>query len=752
MITSKLTRAIECLFIFLLTVCPIHCLSSSFGIEINSAIILVFSAMFTLLFAIITIYQKEKGKYALSMGIFFAVFIVVGLFAIEILSAQLNYAVNCVLAQYSRFLPVFSRVSFSIMKADNATAVFVALSFIVSGLLALFIMRVRLILPAIIIPIIITVPCFILINTMPNHVPLFIMIATLFALYISAWTHQVNVNHSGMVSLIALAVIAGTMFVVYSFNPQSLYQRNQWQDDLLDTINSTINNSNFNIWDLFTSPEQNAKKEVDLSQVGPMEQQHKKIMTITSGFTGELYLRGVAYANYENNKWTMLTDQQKENYPKGFNFNACTKSDDTKELNLNITTEKREEVLYTPYYPTSFLSPYTEEFDILTKNDARRKNYDISMKPCSIALTSAVWDEPFGCYANPFNFYYDDISNSKAYRNFVHENYLSVPEEVKEELIAHAYYGGFTEETYTEYIVYHVREYVKNCVQYSLDTPSVPEGKDIALWLLNESGTGYCVHFATTATLMLRSLGIPARYVTGYYVYAEADKPTVVTSDNAHAWVEYFVGSIGWVPFEATPADFSRILAETSENTTATQSSIQTPTEANQQSSTQPSTQSTTQKTTQSTNPTENTQPTNSTLPHSVTIIKNPSGGSGTGNAIFGFAPIVYVVFVILASVIILLLRRVITLLLRKKLFQSGDYSSRVKNLYRYMVKLAKHSGATIPNNIKSIAEKSRFGKDSITQEELDTILSFTKDQQEEITLNTPLLKKLYFKYILVLV
>ena len=45
-----------------------------------------------------------------------------------------------------------------------------------------------------------------------------------------------------------------------------------------------------------------------------------------------------------------------------------------------------------------------------------------------------------------------------------------------------------------------------------------PEGADFATWFLQEAKSGYCVHFATTGTVLLRALGIPARYAEGYIV------------------------------------------------------------------------------------------------------------------------------------------------------------------------------------------------------------------------------------------
>ncbi|MGP9783517.1 transglutaminase family protein [Glutamicibacter sp. AOP12-B1-11] len=88
---------------------------------------------------------------------------------------------------------------------------------------------------------------------------------------------------------------------------------------------------------------------------------------------------------------------------------------------------------------------------------------------------------------------------------------------------------------------------------------------------------GYCVHFASTMTLLARASGIPSRIVVGYApgeptgeTFNAADlaegngigrnvPPEVefteyeVTGQQAHAWPELFLPGIGWVPFEPTP-------------------------------------------------------------------------------------------------------------------------------------------------------------------------------------------------------
>ena len=93
-----------------------------------------------------------------------------------------------------------------------------------------------------------------------------------------------------------------------------------------------------------------------------------------------------------------------------------------------------------------------------------------------------------------------------------------------------------------------IRAFVRGCAEY--DETAVAAG-DAARWLV-ENGRGYCVHFATTAAVLLRAAGIPARLVTGYAVQVQAGVRRTVTGEDAHAWVEYWDGE-AWRILEATP-------------------------------------------------------------------------------------------------------------------------------------------------------------------------------------------------------
>lgn len=94
---------------------------------------------------------------------------------------------------------------------------------------------------------------------------------------------------------------------------------------------------------------------------------------------------------------------------------------------------------------------------------------------------------------------------------------------------------------------------------YSLDPGSLPQGTDPIEYFLGENQKGYCVHFASAGVLILRQLGVPARYVSGFVVHTSqftqrgSSYVASVMDENAHAWAEIWLDNVGWVPVEMTP-------------------------------------------------------------------------------------------------------------------------------------------------------------------------------------------------------
>ena len=107
-----------------------------------------------------------------------------------------------------------------------------------------------------------------------------------------------------------------------------------------------------------------------------------------------------------------------------------------------------------------------------------------------------------------------------------------------------------------------VRATLAESAVYTTEPAEYPAGVDVAEHLVFDGHEGYCQHFATAATLMLRLYGVPARYVTGFALAADsfeerADGTWAATAEgaNAHAWVEVYTAELGWVPVEVTPSD-----------------------------------------------------------------------------------------------------------------------------------------------------------------------------------------------------
>ncbi|MGN0633179.1 MAG: transglutaminase family protein [Oscillospiraceae bacterium] len=82
---------------------------------------------------------------------------------------------------------------------------------------------------------------------------------------------------------------------------------------------------------------------------------------------------------------------------------------------------------------------------------------------------------------------------------------------------------------------------------------------------LQQTKSGSSAHFATAAVMIFRHYGIAARYAEGYAADFEAvgqalsGSPITLTQADFHAWAEYYLEGVGWLPFEATPEYFDRM-------------------------------------------------------------------------------------------------------------------------------------------------------------------------------------------------
>lgn len=144
-----------------------------------------------------------------------------------------------------------------------------------------------------------------------------------------------------------------------------------------------------------------------------------------------------------------------------------------------------------------------------------------------------------------------------AMRDYAYENYTDLPEETRVAMYrlitdAAKSAGVNLERMSRKERVAWICSYVQNAAVYDLNFPDFPEDVDKAIYFLTVAKRGVCRHFATSAVVAYRALGIPARYVVGYASSAVSGERIEVTGMNAHAWVEVYIDGTGWVYVDPT--------------------------------------------------------------------------------------------------------------------------------------------------------------------------------------------------------
>src|SRR5262249_46479609 len=97
--------------------------------------------------------------------------------------------------------------------------------------------------------------------------------------------------------------------------------------------------------------------------------------------------------------------------------------------------------------------------------------------------------------------------------------------------------------------------YLQAHYSYTLDMTGAPSGDPLAEFLFVRRA-GHCEYFASAMTVMLRSLGIPARYINGFQrgEYNSVGGDFIVRASDAHSWVEAYFPGKGWITFDPTPS------------------------------------------------------------------------------------------------------------------------------------------------------------------------------------------------------
>lgn len=535
------------------------------------------------------------------------------------------------------------------------------------------------------------IPCMLLTDTVPSAKYLFLSMVCLVLLLLVRLAKKRG-QGAALLKLLTLPVVIA-VFLLFLWMPQEGSNNIAFADSIISYVQELFDG------DLQIQQEAPVRQEsnwVNLSTIGPKNHRKGKVMEVTAEKTGYLYLRGTVYDAYWGTWWDNRNDAVEQ--PKNFR---------TDSLSVTVTTTALHDVLYLPYrsYGINGSSLLLAEVNGVVENPAFWRSYTVQYQ--QLPGYEASWETPA-----------IGISNQ----------YLQLPGTTKAAALAYLQREVPELEVLTGVwsrataIVRHV----SSSATYNLRTPRMPEGtQDFAMWFLEESDTGYCTHFATAATVLLRAAGIPCRYVTGYLVDAKADTAVAVVHDNAHAWVECYLDGAGWVPLEPTPSGG------------ISQTVGSTPTEPSE--TVTPSAPTGTTAPSESTEPRETTQPEESTAPTLPPAATQPQGTGPIGGADSPqtqpgvFPNWLKWVLGCLGFAALVLAQWRLRLQLRRHLRSRGNRSAQALARWREITLHVRLRKCDPDQRMLELAQRARFSHHAITREELKEMDAWLASSTEAI-------------------
>ena len=433
--------------------------------------------------------------------------------------------------------------------------------------------------------------------------------------------------------------------------------------------------------------------DLDLGAVGPKSELTYPVMDVTAPRTQTLYLRAQTFDRYDGKGWyasKRIVDET-----------AFWPADGTVVGTVTITTHKVQPYLFTSYYTqgaTEFRQGKVENTGELTQY--------------SFHLIDATENAPMG-----------ETPDAR---------YTNLPASIQGQLAARVRtilrdrYG--TEILTRRQKVQAICEYVKNSAAYDLNTQRMPkDAEDFTLWFLDESETGYCVHFATAATVLLRAAGVPARYVTGYSVEVQADVTTEVTGGDAHAWVEFLDDEQGWTVADPTPGIGGTIMIPTEPSgPEPTEPPTEVPTVPPTEEPTLPPTTAPTEEPTlpptqAATQPSESVQPSEPSETGQTETLPIQQGQTQTGQMqdLGLLWTLLKILCAITALLVLLLGQYLLRVSITRRRLRRGHPNAQALKRWCYALKLGKIQKLTPPVQLEELAEKAKFSQHTLTEGEL---------------------------------
>lgn len=390
---------------------------------------------------------------------------------------------------------------------------------------------------------------------------------------------------SGRTNLAVLGFVSVTAFVaaivISIVYPRSRFNSNEdfaWRQEIDNFVTNTLSKMSFN------QAGSSAVGGIGVGKMGNVrflkQDGFPDLLVYLEGETTEpLYLHAYRSSTYYDNSWLEDSVVTRMETQPGDRF-VCLDREDKNFLGIEERKMYVENVgasakyYYVPYWDsgsTTYFEEGTGSKFLMEQQKATISEVKEAVTKVQEKGSSSIWEDFF--------------SWEEEYREGVYRSCLEVEDGQKERLLQLCQEHGICEGDSD--LVEKVQVFLRENYKYTLSPGITPDGEDFVDYFLFNQKKGYCTYFASAAVLLYRSLGIPARYVTGYVVpcgdalvssivsgaavgwQAEEVTQVIVSDKNAHAWVEVYVDGFGWYPVEVTTSEMAEEGQKQSSKSTA---------------------------------------------------------------------------------------------------------------------------------------------------------------------------------------
>lgn len=391
--------------------------------------------------------------------------------------------------------------------------------------------------------------CFVVTDTVPAPKYLYWLFAGVTLLLLSQLTRRKDPKKGNLLTVLAAVPVVLAVAVLFWSVPQDTYRGQERAEQIMQNVQSWVED----LGEQGPAGTSTAVQQtVELDKKGRLVQTHTPVMTVSarSNLSSEqdktetLYLRQQGFQTYDGTSWSNEW---------GNDIYGWIRWDQMEQTaQVMVTTRDQHLMKFVPYYAKNLIDPAegpnTQE-DVVINFMGFAENLQ-----SEYGYTFYLYQLKEGAGSNAID--QEDGFHIEFPIGIPSPDAIALPGktvEWAEDVVAPLIADRHTVQDRAEAI----GAYVRGLARYDKNTARMPAGEtDFARWFVEEAESGYCVHYATTAAVLLRAAGIQAQYVEGYVTRVDLyGTAATVYEDQAHAWVEYYDPAVGWRVLEATPSE-----------------------------------------------------------------------------------------------------------------------------------------------------------------------------------------------------